>query len=232
MQNDVSPPVSSGCYRYLLDGKDTGIDERWQRQVSADGVVTTNSTRVAPGIKIAVRAQGTASQINAFDVEWTREGAATLLAAYSFDGRDVLVSRSCAEQGMEQAVEQQRVVSTQDVAPLLSPLMRIFAGPVIARLLADGGCGQVVLPFIGDPEARNQLLWPVLSERRAVRLPQADEILLVGSREIPARCCEYMGDQYADGTRFWLGSDDDLLRYCWQQPGVGEWDVRLEMDEG
>jgi hypothetical protein len=225
MQNEVNPVLSSGCYRYLLDGKDTGIDERWQRQVQSDGVVLTESTRVAPGIEIAVRARGTASRVDAFDVEWKREGAETLLATYSFDGRDVLVSRSSGEQ----LVEQQRlVISEQDVAPLLSPLMRIFAGPLIARLLADGGSGQVVLPFIADPEARKQLLWPVLSERRAVLMPEADEVLLLDGRKVRARCCEYIGDQYADGTRFWLGSDNDLLRYCWQQPGVGEWDVRME----
>jgi hypothetical protein len=86
-------------------------------------------------------------------------------------------------------------------------------------------------PFL-DPEAREQLLWPVLSERRAVLMPEGDEVLLLDGRKVRARCCEYIGDQYADGTRFWLGSDNDLLRYCWQQPGVGEWDVRMETAVG
>jgi hypothetical protein len=229
MQNEVCMAMSNGSYRYLLDGKDTGIDERWQRQELAGGIVATESTRVAPGIEIAVRAQGTASRVNAFEVEWTREGAATLLASYSFDGQDVLVSRSSADQ----AGEQQRLpIAVHDSAPLLSPLMRIFAGPLIARLLADGGSGQVILPFIADPQARDKLLWPVLSERQALLMPEADEVMLLGAQDVPARCCEYTGDQYADGTRFWLGPNDDLLRYCWQQPGVGEWDVRLEMDDG
>ena len=105
--------------------------------------------------------------------------------------------------------------------------MRIYAGPLIARLLAMGGQGAVLLPFIGDPADEERLLRPQVSQRQASVL-ENDVELQLGGADFRCRVCEYSGDQYAPGTRFWLAEDDLLVRYRWQQAQDQQWDVWLQ----
>jgi hypothetical protein len=113
--------------------------------------------------------------------------------------------------------------------PLLFPLMRIFTGPLIARLLQLGGTGNVILPDINDPGDGGRLLRPLNTQRWA-RVVDNDALLSRDGLQLKCRCCEYTGDQYGAGSHFWLGEDDLLLRYQWQQSSDQHWDVWLQRD--
>ena len=46
------------------------------------------------------------------------------------------------------------------------------------------------------------------------------------------RVVEYLGGSYDQPATVWLDEGDLLLRYTWDQPGVGDWDVRLADVQG
>jgi len=215
--------ADSGVYHYLLNGQATQIREHWQRSRQPSGEWLVNSGRSAPGVNIEVEARVTAGLVTQFEVIWRAGEGPGLRAQYTLQDKAVDVART------EGAVTEHEAVSldSSKTAPLLSPLMRIYAGPLIARLLAMGGRGAVLLPFIGDPADQERLLRPQVSRRQA-RVLEADVELQLGGADFRCRVCEYSGDQYAAGTRFWLAEDDLLVRYQWQQGPDQQWDVWLQ----
>jgi len=218
-------PAQSGSYCYLLNGEAAAIDERWQRHRLSPGAWRVTGSRRAGGIEIAVSALEAGGIVSRFEVAW-RAGAGGLWAAYTLLGDRVAVSR---RSGTGPARSESIPFPPDTGAPLLSPLLRVFTGPLIARLLERGGNGLVVLPSIADPADSGTLLRPLASERRA-RLVQDDAELSIAGVPTPCRRCEYLGDQYGPGTQFWLGPDDTLLRYQWRQSPDQLWDVWLEPD--
>ena len=213
----------SGVYHYLLNGQATQIREHWQRHRQATGEWLVNSGRSAPGVNIDGEARMTEGLVTQFEVLWQADDRSELRARYTAQDTAVEVDRT------EGAVTQREAISVDgtEAAPLLSPLMRIYAGPLIARLLAMGGQGAVLLPFIGDPADQDRLLRPQISQRQA-RVLENDVELQLGDADFRCRVCEYSGDQYAAGTRFWLAEDDLLVRYQWQQAQDQQWDVWLQ----
>jgi hypothetical protein len=213
----------SGVYHYLLNGQATQIREHWQRHRQATGEWLVSSGRSAPGVNIEVEARMTEGLITLFEVIWQADDRPELRAHYTAQDGAVEVVRT------EGAVTERELASlgSSKAAALLSPLMRIYAGPLIARLLVMGGQGAVVLPFIGDPADQDRLLRPQVSQRQA-RVLENDVELSLGGADFRCRVCEYSGDQYAPGTRFWLAEDDLLVRYQWQQAQGQQWDVWLQ----
>lgn len=216
----------SGRYVYSLNGEAMDIKEEWSIESGPSGEQLCQSRRQAPGIEIAVSSAGNETRVERFEVEMISQKSSarfTVWSSFEWTERGLVVRRKVNEAPVEvdtQAIEK------SSARPLLSPLMRIYAGPLIANILDSGGCADVVVPFIADPEDTGRLLQAVTSERRA-RLLGSEPFEIEGC-EVVARCCEYVGDQYAPGTRFWLGPDNRLLRYSWLQTGTGEWDVRLQ----
>ena len=221
----AAEPVDSGLYHYRLNGQDTAIEERWQRYRHASGAWQVSSSRRAPGLDLRVEAQYSAGLVSRFDVAWRQQGGPQLRAGYELAADRVAVSRCLAPQ----PASSEDLVFARHAPPLLFPLMRIFTGPLIAALLRAGGRGAVVLPFIADPTDYSRLLRPVLSEREARVLEEGAKLELDGAR-LQCRRCEYLGDQYGPDARFWLGFDDLLLRYQWQQSAQQHWDVCLQRD--
>ncbi len=216
-------PVDSGVYHYRLNGQATGIEERWQRYRHPSGAWQVSSSRRVPGLDLCVDARLSAGLVSRFDVAWCQHGGPRLRAGYELATDRVTVSRSLASQ----PATTEDLVFAGSAPPLLFPLMRIFTGPLIAGLLRSGGRGAVVLPFIADPADHSRLLRPVLSEREARVVEEGVELELDGAR-LQCRRCEYLGDQYGPGARFWLGPDDLLVRYQWQQSAQQHWDVCLQ----
>lgn len=221
----AAEPVDSGAYHYRLNGQDTAIEERWQRYRYASGAWQVSSTRRAPGLELRVEAQLSAGLVSRFDVAWCQQGGPQLRAGYELAADRVAVNRCLAPQP---AISED-LVFAGSAPPLLFPLMRIFTGPLIAGLLRGGGRGAVVLPFIADPADHSRLLRPVLSEREARVVEEGALLELAGAR-LQCRRCEYLGDQYGPDARFWLGPDDLLVRYQWQQSAQQQWDVCLQRD--
>ncbi len=203
--------IEQGEYRYFLNGRSTAVRESWSRVVGNAGDWTVESERRAPGVHLAVRARGEGRRVRDFAVTWESTAIGSLAADYR-----------PAEHGL--SVRRWRGSTVESLRPacppeaLLSPLMRVFAGPLIAEILASGGTAIVVVPDIRNPADPLGLLRPLVSERSA-RLVADDGQF----REV-----DYQGDLYGPGTRFWLGPDDLLQRYCWRQSEQQEWDVRLE----
>lgn len=222
----AAEPVDSGVYHYRLNAQDTAIEERWQRYRHASGEWQVRSSRRVPGLELRVDARLSAGLVSRFDVAWCQAGGPQLRAEYDLVADRVVARRCLAPQP---ATTEDLVFAGSATPPLLFPLMRIFTGPLIAGLLRGGGRGAVVLPFIVDPADHARLLRPVLSEREARVVEEGVELELAGARQ-QCRRCEYLGDQYGTGDRFWLGPDDLLVRYQWQQSAQQHWDVYLQRD--
>ena len=203
--------LDRGEYRYLLNGEPTEVTESWVRQQQADGSWRIESERKAPGVHLAVSARGSGRRVRDFAVTWEASQFGNMAADYR-----------PREQGMVATIWQgnraQKLPAIDASALLLSPLMRIFAGPLIADILDAGGQARVLVPDIRDPGDSSALLRPLVSERSARLVGEQDAL-----REV-----EYLGDQYGAGTRFWLRSDDLLQRYSWQQDADQFWEVSLE----
>jgi len=217
------PEVSSGRYEYRLNGEPTAIRETWTREKLADSLQRWSSTRHAPGVELSVQASVRDGGLCTFEVCWQATGAGAIRAHYALTDDYLRYQRWQA--GVPSAIEE--IPLPREGVCVLSPLMRIFTGPVIARLLQAGGEGTVIVPAIGEPENTAALLRPQISQRQA-RVLQAQAQLELETVSRACRVCEYQGDQYAAGTQFWLDEDDRLLRYTWQQSPAQFWDVRLK----
>lgn len=217
----------SGRYHYLLNGQATKVDESWSIEGELATQCKVSSLRYAPGVEIEVSAQLSGGVVQHFTADWRSDSAKTLSVQYLLEPDRVLVSRRAARSAKQEVIEVRlESVSSQS---LLFPLMRIFTGPLIARLLELGGAGTVILPDINDPANTGQLLRPLSTQRRAMLI--GDEVLLSPDGvALQCRCVEYIGDQYAAGSRFWLAQDDLLVRYQWQQSDHRQWDVWLQRD--
>lgn len=219
--------MASGCYRYILNGHPTEVAESWSLEGELATQCQISSRRSAPGVEIEVTAAVSSGTLQHFTTLWRSGSAGTISAEYLLQRDRVLVTWRAAGRGNEEVIELfHDTVSSQ---PLLFPLMRIFTGPLIARLLQLGGEGKVILPDINDPEDEEHLLRPLTTQRRA-RVIEKEALLLCNGVELRCRRCEYTGDQYRAGSQFWLGEDDLLLRYQWQQSADQHWDVLLQWD--
>lgn len=211
-----------GVYHYLLNGEPTAIVEQWQRHRQPSGECLINSSRRAPGVSIEVDAWTERGQVRRFDILWAPDRGEPVSAGYRLDEGVLRVRRRA---GMAPPEEHELTAGAGAAAPLLSPLMRVFAGPVIVSLIDGGGRGTVVVPCIDEPAGPERLLQPQVSERSA-RVLESGVELEDGAGE-RCRLCEYRSDRYGPGTRFWLGEDDMLVRYQWQQSPTRQWDIRL-----
>jgi hypothetical protein len=220
----ASDGIEQGAYHYQRNGEAQAITEYWERRLLASGETLMVSSRSVPGLDIRVEARLSEGLVTRCELQWLAQGQEALVSSYSIRGNHLVVTRS---DGPRALAGEDVEFDASAAAPLLSPLLRVYTGPVISRLLETGGVGQVVVPFIGDVSERQRLLRPQVSERRARVLEEGVSLRLAGG-DFPCRLCEYQGDQYGPGTRFWLAEDALLLRYQWQQAPDQLWDVWLE----
>ena len=199
------------------------MEELWSVEGFLAGDAVVHSCRRSAGVEISVAAELRAGRVGCFDVSWHTARELLLSANYQIDKHGVHVVRQRAGLATEL---RQIPIDQKPQTPLLFPLMRVFTGPLISRLLTQGGSGEVVVPCIDDPAAVDELLWPRTSERRATML-QRNTTQLVSGRDVPCILCEYEGDQYGPGTRLWVDGEQRLLRYHWRQNADQFWDVGL-----
>jgi hypothetical protein len=219
--------MASGSYRYLLNGQPMAVAESWRIEGELATQCQISSLRAAPGVEIEVTAQVSKGKVQRFTCTWRSDVEEAISAQYVLQADRVLVTWRGTESAKEEVIEV--LHDSVGSPPLLFPLMRIFSGPLIARILNLGGVGNVVLPDINDPGAPERLLRPLSTQRRA-RVIESDAVLSLEGVDLACRRCEYTGDQYGAGSHFWLGQDDLLLRYQWQQSDQHQWDVRLQRD--
>lgn len=214
----------SGIYQYFLNGEKTTIEEYWSWEWSSGGECRVNSGRRAVGVEIEVDARIADDVLHWCKLDWRASGGLYLQAIYELT--DECVEVNVGEPGDLQ--ENTKVpFDSSASAPLLSPLMRIFAGPVIDGLLSRGGESAVVVPSISEPRNQFKLLRPQLSQRQAKVLEEDVELEFAGDGHT-CRRCQYTGDPYGDEARFWIDQDSLLVRYQWRQSPEQHWDVWVQ----
>ncbi|WP_101759835.1 hypothetical protein [Oceanicoccus sp. KOV_DT_Chl] len=224
--------IDHGCYNYYHESQiggtvfaeKTKVSEPWSRHRNAQGDIIVRAERDSRefGNKIFVQSLAHANQITQFDVVikiFADDAIKQLSAHYQFSANYAQIKRVT----LEGAVEETELELAEGY--IVSPLMRIYNGDVIQRLLVQGE-SQVLVPWIRNPQDTEQLLTPLLSQRQA-RF-QEHETINIDGRSIDAARYEYFGGEYQPGTLFWLDQKDVMQRYVWQQDEMNCWDTRLE----
>jgi hypothetical protein len=220
--------AAQGRYAYWCDGAEVPVDERFEVVPQNRGLLVT-SNRSAPGTMLTVDSVfGAEGGVDA-TLTWTSElegTAAHAAVRHRWDGA---------------VLEASGLVDGRDSAGRLDapgasyfPLMRVFSGRTLLRLMAasaDGHDGiDVVTPDIRNPKAVERWLAPLLDHRRIASVQATT--LEVDGVERPCHEVEYLGGSYDQAASVWVDDGGLLLRYTWDQPGVGDWDVRLCDVEG
>lgn len=218
--------IDEGRYGYFRNDEKMPVHEPWSRHRDSEGIIITRAERDSRvfGNQIQVHSRELDGRMLDFDVVIRLFGSQEaepeeIRARYAFTREGVSVQRVALDGSVS---ERQHALDT-DCVP--SPLMRIYTGAVIQRLLSQGQ-SQVLVPWIRDPRDHQQLLEPLTSRRQADY--QGVEIITVGERTVNAGRYQYSGGEYQPGTLFWLDENDVLLRYIWQQDENTCWDTRLE----
>lgn len=224
-------PVASGLYLYFLNEQPAGVTEAWGIYQQPDGSFRTRVERDARstfGVTLLLEAESRTTwapdNISRFVAQqYDERNAATrdVRAEYVFDAKTVAVARAINGR----AVAAERIALPEKV--VVSPLMRIFLGPVIRQVWRQGS-GQpvpVLVPSLEktlDPET---LLRPLFDQRRATLLDE--EELSLDGHLWRARRFQYLSRHYDASSQFWLDERGVLLRYLFPQSPTQRWDTRL-----
>jgi hypothetical protein len=221
--------VTTGRYRYLLNGQEIDVDERFEIVVRDDGVVVS-SARSAQGTRLSVQCVYSDDGVIGCVLEWTSElngTAPSVLASY------VVVADGSVEAtwSVADGPEQSDSIPAGLVALSFFPLMRVFSGRSVAKLVAVAPQPvPVLVPDIRDPKAVDSFLTPLLGDRFAASVD--DGVCEVDGVNHACVVVDYRGGSYDSDATVYLDDGGLLLRYTWPQEGVGEWDVRLSDVEG
>jgi hypothetical protein len=212
---------SSGCYDYLCNGEDSGVEERWE-VTEFGGRRQVESVRHARpvGITLSVESLQEGDQFLHCALRWEQQSPGpelVLYADYQFTDNTLIVKRHWGDE------EEQTPAIPVDF--VFSPLMRIYNGSVIRQLETRGGECRVCVPWLKDPEQLQQLLLPSYSERKVKHLG-TDSISIDGANMACERY-DYSGGEYTLGTHFWIDASGVMLAYSWQQDRNAHWEIRL-----
>lgn len=216
--------LAGGEYEYLCDGHLVPVSESWQLSRTERGFAML-SQRAIPLLSavIVVRVHFSGAGMERCLLQWrstiSEESVATATYAAS------------PEQGVYRYRPRgapARSVAVGDAHCF--PLLRVFVGGIIQALVAEGGSGRVLVPWIHDPTQETRLFEPEFSVRSVQYLgssgsgnPQAEE-------GVELDHFRYSGGQYESGADYWL-ANGLLHEYRWQQRGAN-WVVRLKNLDG
>jgi hypothetical protein len=206
------------------------VAESWAVFRLPGGRSAVRASRTAPtfGSAIEVDAVERDGGITKFDVRWrnsSNEAVPQAAARYQLSDSHVSVERS---------INGGPVLKSQLPTPpglIVSPLLRIFQGPVIRRV-AETGRGErvpVLVPWILDPKDDKRLLTPLIDHRSASRVGPVS--IEVNGQRIEAQRYSYIGGHYDDSAEFYLDENAVLLRYVFRENEDKVWDVQLSTFE-
>jgi hypothetical protein len=216
--------IAAGTYRYFLDQQPVEMVETWQRLRLDDGAILTLCERDAPafgsGIRVECLAYG--DQITEFSVDLgvnTPQGSEMSFAQYRIDETHFTVERSTPAGDFQDT-------DTRPDGLIVAPLMRIFIGGVIRQIMqvGEGVAIPVLVPWLHNPADHQQVLMATIEQRYAVFL--GDETIPVGAGTFDTRVYQYIGGNYDQDSRFWVGEDDVLIYYSTPQAN-GLWTCEL-----
>jgi len=213
---------TTGRYLYRRDGDLMPVDEMFVVTRSPDAT-RVEVERTAPGTTLSVDATWWGDRSLSFDIGWSAADdslAPRTDARYEF--RDGVLTSSRAFGDAAATVDTVQV----DEPLLVFPLMRVFSGRIVAAIAAGPADGSLVLvPDIRDPSDVDGWLRPLVDRRRA--LAAGDDFVVVDGEPRAARVFDYLGGSYEAAATAYVDGSGLLLRYTWDQPGVGDWDVRV-----
>lgn len=210
---------SSGQYIYELNGELAPIDEVWSISRLPNGDDEVWSRRRAKGVDIEVTAKVRDGCVNSCTVNKQLQGHTRVTAKFWFTGEGLAWT-----QRTDGNIHEGLLESSDGEVLLLYPLMRIFTGPVISALGANGCSGRVVVPDISSGDSVQSLL-PLATSRRAI-LEGADSLSDIGVES--CQRWRFPGGEYDENATFWLSMAGRLLRYEWRQSSTLNWQVTLK----
>lgn len=216
--------LARGEYEYLCDGVPVPISESWALSRKAGGFRLSSQREIpALSVVISAHAEVAGGEIKRCVLRWLDVGrkACVAMACYR-------AGEGCHNDGVYRfrsaGSPSRRIAIT---GALYFPLLRIFAGQLLGKMMAqDGGEARILVPWIREPAQTEKIFTPEFSGRRVRYLNTEAGEYAGGSLD----CFEYSGGRYEDGVIYRLRQG--LLReYCWRQ-GSSEWTVRLKKLEG
>ncbi len=205
-----------GQYRYLHNGGETGVIESWSvRPAGAPAALDVHCERSAPGLQCRLEASVTDGLLRCCRLIWERRGDDPVTLDYQGGADTQVLQRNGSD-----AEPQSQVWEAGTASPLFYPLMRLFTGPVMRSLCAQGGRGSVLVPRIAAHTTSEALLLPEVSKRRAWCEREADT-------ESPWELWRFVGGPYTVDASFWLDDRGLLQRYSWRQAPDSLWEVSL-----
>ncbi len=217
---------SHGLYHYWRNGSLSDVRETWVSTPWPAGRRRVHSVRTAPsfGSTLAVTAVMHGDHLEWFEVQWhnTSPGAVPQASAhYTMHDHSVQVQR------VVNGITQPTLEIARPPHVVVSPLLRVFHGPAIRQLAAQGA-GQlwpVLVPYIEDPRQAERLLTPVIDQRGAQDL--GEDTALVDDQPVAVRRYAYLSGRYTDKAVFYLTPAGVLARYTFAESADLTWDVRL-----
>jgi hypothetical protein len=214
----------NGTYHYWTNGAQSDITESFRLFTTPELATVIESIRHAAsfGSHIKVIAHYKENQLKHFEVEWQNINADAVkfaTAHYQFEATEIHVHRNLDGREFHERLPKPQIFT-------VLPLLRVFTGKAIREVYALGH-GQpipVLVPNIKDPTDAVQLLALELSLRSAVHLGK--ETLTINHTQHPADLFNFHGGNYDQSAKFWVGENDILLKYEWQQGDVF-WEVKL-----
>ena len=216
---------TTGRYRYTLDGVEIPVEERFAIEPQTGGLLITGF-RSAPGTRLDVEASYLTDGTTNCVLMWTSElegMASSVRAAYEVALDGSVVATWITEGGPEVT---QAIAAAGVQAPSFFPLMRVFSGRSLAKLVEVSPTPlPVLVPDIRDPKAVERFLTPLLGDRFAASVEPG--MCAVDGIERSCSVVDYRGGSYDSDATVYLDAGGLLLRYTWPQEGVGDWDVEL-----
>jgi hypothetical protein len=216
--------VTQGRYAYVCDGKPIPVEEPFRIERQERGLVVS-SQRVAPGTRMSIETvYGIGGAVHA-TIDWSSELEGT--SPVTNVEYNVAHDGSVMFTGTD---GQTRLIEVPEGTSFF-PLMRVFSGRSLSKVVGGGADGADVLtPDIRNPKELERWLHPLVDRRHAASVVEGT--LAVDGVERECRIVEYLGGSYDQPATVWLDGGGLLLRYTWAQPGVGDWDVRVADVEG
>ncbi|WP_444929898.1 hypothetical protein ACJJIF_19290 [Microbulbifer sp. SSSA002] len=225
----LNSTLAQGRYHYSCDGREMPVQDSWQLGDDEQGRRSLISRRLVgeQGFGIEVFASLDGGLVSECEVYW-RDEVDEVSAHYKLipeDGKrpalgddiEVCWTGPNGPQHLNLEGEQR----------LLFPLMRVFMGPVLSRLVQHERGLEVVSPDIVDPSQRGKLLSPRVSHRTAK--PMVGDVSGQKAQELGADICAYIyqGDEAERDAHCYVDSRSLLVGYDWPSSTGRLWQVRL-----
>ncbi|MCO1333850.1 hypothetical protein MO867_05805 [Microbulbifer sp. OS29] len=225
----LNSTLAQGRYHYSCDGREMPVQDSWQLGDDEQGRRSLVSRRLVGdrGFGIEVVALLTGGLVSECLVHW-RDQVDDVSAHYRLvplEGHSPVLGDAIeASWTGPNGPQQLNLAGDQR---LLFPLMRVFMGPILLKLVKHQEGLEVVSPDIVDPSQRGKLLSPRVSHRSAK--PMAGDMPSQRAQELGPDISGYVyqGDEAERDAHCYVDSRSLLVGYDWPSSTGRLWQVRL-----